>query len=223
MKNAVIIKSFKNGLSVNLDPNMEFGELYTEVGKKFRESAKFFGNAQMIISFEGRYLDPEEERLLLGTITDNSDLSIICLIGHDEDKQQQYVVASNKFSAESEKNNVQYYKGTIRGGEVIETDSDLIILGDVNPGAEVISKGCVTVLGTVYGTIRAGYDNNRYAMIIALELKPTKLQIGDISTKNIEKKSGIFKTKQNPKIVYVKEETIITDNITMDALEKMPF
>lgn len=223
MKNAVIIKSFKNGLSVNLDPDLDFGSLYTEVGKKFRESAKFFGNAQMIISFEGRELDSEEERLLLGTISDNSDLSIICLIGHDEDKQQQYVIASNKFSAEPEKNNVQYYKGTVRGGETIETDADLIILGDVNPGAEVISKGSVTVLGTIYGTVRAGYDDNRYAMIIALELKPSKLQIGDLSTKSIEKKTGIFKTKQNPKIVYVKDELIISDNITIEALEKMPY
>ena len=81
MKNAVIIKSFQNGISVKLDPNLPFQDIYLEVARKFRESEKFFKNAKMVISFEGRKLNSEEETLLVGAITDHSSLQVLCIIG----------------------------------------------------------------------------------------------------------------------------------------------
>ena len=54
MKNPVIIKSFPNGLSLYLDEAMPFDRLLEEIAVKFRESAQFFKDAHMGISFEGK-------------------------------------------------------------------------------------------------------------------------------------------------------------------------
>ena len=51
MKNAVIIKSFPNGLSIFLDSDISFDQLLEEIAMKFRESANFFKDASMVLSF----------------------------------------------------------------------------------------------------------------------------------------------------------------------------
>ena len=91
MKNPVIIKSFKNGLSIYLDEEMPFSELLNEVAIKFKESAHFFKDASMVISFEGRKLSEVEERQLISMISANSALNIICIMGKNEETNKNYV------------------------------------------------------------------------------------------------------------------------------------
>ena len=81
MKNPVIIKSFQNGLSIWLDDEMPFSQLLEEIAFKFRESAHFFKDASMVISFEGRVLSDLEERQIVNTITAHSSLNIVCIVG----------------------------------------------------------------------------------------------------------------------------------------------
>ena len=71
MRNAVIIKSFQNGISVYLNEEIPFLDLLDEVVFKFRESRNFFKNAKMAISLEGRTLTEEEERMVLNAICEN--------------------------------------------------------------------------------------------------------------------------------------------------------
>ena len=80
MKNPVIIKSFPNGLSLYLDETLPFEMLLEEIAVKFKESAQFFKDAHMGISFEGKKLTEEEERIILDVISANSSLNIICVI-----------------------------------------------------------------------------------------------------------------------------------------------
>ena len=59
MSQTVIIKSNKYGINLILDPNVSFRELLAAIIEKFKESEKFFKNAKMAISFEGRRLSQE--------------------------------------------------------------------------------------------------------------------------------------------------------------------
>ena len=65
MRNAVVIKSSKAGMTVILDDSLPFDELLAAIGTKFRESARFWGSVQMTLTLEGRELTPEEEFLML--------------------------------------------------------------------------------------------------------------------------------------------------------------
>lgn len=61
-----------------------------------------------------------------------------------------------------------FIKGTLRSGQVLESETSIIILGDVNPGATVVSKGNVVVLGALKGTIHAGATGNEASFVAAL-------------------------------------------------------
>ena len=65
MSQSVMIKSNKYGINLVLDPNIPFVELLKDVIEKFKASEKFFKNAELAISFEGRKLSEEEENRII--------------------------------------------------------------------------------------------------------------------------------------------------------------
>jgi septum site-determining protein MinC len=68
---------------------------------------------------------------------------------------------------------------TLRSGRSIQHEGHIIILGDVNPGAEIIAGGDVIVWGKLRGLVHAGADGNNAAVICALDLSPTQLRIAN--------------------------------------------
>jgi len=221
MKNHVMIKHFPNGINVVLDDSIPFDLLYMEVSKKFSDSAKFFGKAKMVVSFEGRKLSAQEEKLLIDAISDNTDLTVLCLIGNDEGKNEEYLKASTKFVTNNDSVDGQFYKGIIRAGQVLKSDSSMIILGDVNPGAEVISDGNIVILGTLYGYACAGASGNNSCFVVALDMKPSRIDIGEY-TASINYKNGIWsKNKQAPKIAFIQDNEITIDLITTALLNNL--
>ncbi|HEY5983720.1 MAG TPA: septum site-determining protein MinC [Anaerolineales bacterium] len=66
---------------------------------------------------------------------------------------------------------------TLRSGTRIEAQGSAVVVGDVNPGAELVAQGSVIVWGRLRGTVHAGSAGDRGAIICALELSPMRLQI----------------------------------------------
>lgn len=188
MSQAVVIKSNKYGINLILDKDMPFQELLTAIKEKFQESEKFFKNAKMAISFEGRTLTQEEEYQIIETITENTSISIICIVDNDEThadlvKQQIEAYYDSVSGREGE-----FYRGTLRSGQVLESVSSVVIVGDVNPGAKIISQGNIIVLGALKGNAYAGAAGDSNCFIVALEMDPIQIQIGDILAKSPDKK-----------------------------------
>lgn len=226
MKNPVIIKSFPNGLSIYLDGEMPFEQLLEEVAVKFKESANFFKDATMVVSFEGRDLSDTEERQIVNTITANSALNIVCIIGKNEETNKNYVKALQKLSFRQEvmENAGQFYKGTLKDGQLLETENSIIVLGDVYPGACIVSSKDVVIIGGLYGQAYAGGNGEDGHFVVALEMSPEKLKIGDFKYKTSEKQSKWpIKPKVQPKIAYVKDARVIIEPITKELLNDLPF
>ena len=96
----------------------------------------------------------------------------------DEDASHQ--TNSKKESPKSiEKSKIFVHQGTLRSGEILEIDNDLLILGDVNPGAMVSAGGHVMIWGRLLGIAHAGKNGNREAKITALQLRPVQLRIAN--------------------------------------------
>lgn len=225
MKNPVIIKSFPNGLSLYLDEDIEFDSLLNEIALKFRESANFFKDARMGISFEGRRLTDEEERMIVEVISANSSLNIACIIGKDEETNRNYIRALQQldFHRQEMENAGQFYKGTLKDGQILETDNSIIVLGDVYPGACIISKKDIIVLGGLYGQAYAGGNGLDGHFVVALEMSPEKLKIGEFKYKTSEKQSKwSIRPKVQPKIAYVNNGHVIMEAITKELLNGLP-
>ncbi len=79
--------------------------------------------------------------------------------------------------ADHAKTGTLYHDGTLRGGQALHHIGNVVIVGDVNPGAEVIASGDIVVFGTLRGVAHAGAQGNVGARVFALELAPTQLRI----------------------------------------------
>lgn len=222
MKNSVVIKSFQNGISLHLDENISFQELLDEIAVKFRESAAFFKNSKMALSLEGRVLSDAEEREVVDVISENSELKIICLVGKDGDVNQSYLKALQMLHY-NEANEGQFYRGTLKNGQILETESSIVIIGDVNPGSAIISTKDIIILGGLYGAAYAGANGSEGHFIVALEMSPEKLTIGDFKYKTKEKISKwSIRMKIQPKIAFVKNGQVVTEPVTKELLSELP-
>lgn len=225
MKNPVIIKSFQNGLSIYLDEEMPFAELLEEIAFKFKESAHFFKDASMVLSFEGRQLSEIEERQIVNTITVNSSLNVVCIMGKNEETNKNFVKALQKLSDHQQamENAGQFYKGTLKDGQSLETENSVIVLGDVYPGASIISNKDIVILGGLYGQAYAGGGGTEGHFVVALEMSPEKLKIGDFKYKTSEKQGKwSIKPKIQPKIAYVVDGRVVMEPITKELLNNLP-
>lgn len=72
-----------------------------------------------------------------------------------------------------------FHRRTIRSGHKIKHSGHVIIMGDVNPGAEIIAGGNIIVWGRLRGVVHAGAKGNQEAVVCALDLSPTQLRIAD--------------------------------------------
>jgi len=118
-----------------------------------------------------------------GTDSQKSDVSEIIQNGSPTtqvtiDKDDSEEVIEKK--SEAEKLPTLYLRKTIRSGQSISSDGNIIVIGDVNPGAEIIAKGDITVWGILGGIAHAGSAGNEYARIRALKLNPVQIRISSI-------------------------------------------
>lgn len=220
MSNSVIIKSFKHGISVILNEECGFDELKSMVKEKFEQSSKFFSGADMAVSFEGRDLSLEEQQSLIDVITQAASINIVCIIDTDEQKDSVFEAALNNKQAET--NEGLFYKGTLRSGQLIETESSVVVLGDVNPGGKIVAKGNVVVLGSLRGYVVAGANGNDNAVVVALEMNPMQIKIGDViarSSDDAAPKKNSKKKNIQPKIAFVEDGNIYVEDLNQETLD----
>ncbi len=214
--NSVVIKSNKYGIVVLMDKETPFNEILDEMANKFKDSAKFFKDAKMVLSIEGRELSQEEEYEVIQTITDNSNIQIVCVMDNDLKREADFKRLLDAKIAELDNRDGQFYKGTLRSGQVLESETSLVILGDVNPGAKVISKGNIIILGALKGNVYAGATGNDSAFVAALEMNPVQIRIGDVIARSSDETKK--RVDSEPKISFVEDGNIYIEPITKDVL-----
>jgi len=65
----------------------------------------------------------------------------------------------------------------LRSGSVVENTGHVVVIGDVNPGAEIIANGDIVVWGKLRGSVHAGFEGDQEAIVCALDLSPMQLRI----------------------------------------------
>ena len=117
---------------------------------------------------------------------------------------------------EAEKLPTLYLKKTIRSGQSISSDGNLIVIGDVNPGAEVIAKGDITVWGILGGIAHAGSEGNSQARIRALKMNAIQLRIAEVFARRPDGANTPFVQKTNefvPEEARVFKKSIIINKL----------
>ncbi len=219
MSNSVIIKGTKNGIILKMDKELPFDEIKEQLAVKFDETAGFFKEANMALSFEGRELSDKETQEVLEIIRKHSKINIICLVDNNRFHEKVFEDAITERINELSAQTGQFYKGTLRSGQVFESESSVIILGDVNPGAKVIAKGNVVVLGALKGNIFAGAAGNENCFVAALDMNPMQIRIGDV----LARCSDNAKRDKHavPKVAFVENGSIFIEKIDKTSINSI--
>ena len=210
MDRLVTIRSSRYGLDIELDQEADFDALLEILADKFRSSARFFKDAKMALSFSGRHLTRTEEEKILQIISENTQIDILCVVEQNDKNEPMYRSIVEQSLTDISKRDGQFYRGTLVKREILESDSSIVILGDVELGARVVAKGSVVIVGSLYGAVHAGASGDRDAFVVALSMQPKQLCIGDIEAK----RQVIYQESLNirgPKIAVVDGGRIYLD------------
>lgn len=183
MDRLVTIKSSRYGMEIHFHPEAPFVEVEEALTQKLKDSARFFKGAKVALSFIGRTLTNKEENIVLDLISDLTGIEVICIIDRDGEKDWMYRSVVERTLSNIQKREGQFYRGTLSRRQVLESDSSIVILGDVELGARVIAKGSVVVVGGLYGSVHAGAAGDETAYIVALSMQPKKLIIGSVEAR----------------------------------------
>jgi septum site-determining protein MinC len=195
------IKGLRDGLLVTLDGRGSLAEMLAELAELLRERHAFLQGSRIALAVGTRSLtagqlaqvqkiftghDLELWTVLADTETTRSAARQLGLAtrlpgsqtdleGNSLAEGETAVPASPSQPATGD----LFLRETLRSGRSIFHEGSVTILGDVNPGAEVIAAGSVIVWGRLRGLVHAGAMGDKTAVICALDLNPTQLRIAD--------------------------------------------
>ena len=230
-QSSIELKSTKYVLTLIMDPDVPFETILEDVTDKFRQSARFFKGASMAMSFAGRPVTEKQERQLLHAVTEYCDINITCIIEEDEDRERgQYnAIARALPPAEEESDGsdtsgeavsedgetADILCGSLKNGQRVFSDKTILLLGDVEPGAEVASRRNVFVAGCAMGTLRAGVGGKEGCFAAALIMKPSALEVdGHRSVAAIRKRSFDDSYTPYPQICTIEDDRMKMDTIS---------
>ncbi|WOO36969.1 septum site-determining protein MinC [Anaerocolumna sp. AGMB13020] len=216
MNNPVIIKGNKYGIIVVLDSDMDYESLREKIAEKFRESAKFFDKAQMALSFEGRKLTNEQQRDVLNIIAEETMLHVVCVIEDDPGQEEKFKKALDEKLLELSNASGQFYKGNLRSGQVLESETSIIVIGDINPGARIVSKGNIIVLGSLKGSVFAGASGNNNSFVVALDMNPVQIRIADTIARSPDKPEKT--AAKETKIAFLEDGNIYIEPLSKEVI-----
>lgn len=220
MNQYVVMKSFQNGISIHMDADADFEDVLSEIADKFTNARAFFKDIKVALSLEGRNLSTEEEKRIIQTITEHSDVQIICLIGKNEESGKGIIKALKRVETEKEEYNGRFHRGSLQSGQTLETEGSVVVIGNVEKGAAVIASKDIIIIGSLLGEAHAGVSGGENNFVCALKFDPEKCKIGDYRYSKTKEK-GLFSNKSKfiPQIAFVKDNKVQLDNITKELLE----
>jgi septum site-determining protein MinC len=201
VKSKVTIKGTKEGLVFFMDDTCSFDELLTDLRDKIEHSHQQILSGPLIrvsIKLGKRYCTPEQQEELTKIIRQKGNL-VIHVVEAD-------VITREEAIAERLKSSFHVQVLTVRSGQVLESEGDILLLGDVNPGGTIRSTGSIYVLGHLRGYAHAGVSGDNQAIIAAAMMNPTQLRIAEVVSKPGEEWA---KNTGGTEFAYLENETML--------------
>lgn len=109
--------------------------------------------------------------------------------------------------------------GRVRSGQKVTAKKHLLIMGDLNPGGEVVAGGDILIMGSMRGTAVAGQPNDEDAIILALDFRPTQIQIGGYVAAGLTSSPGTA-----AEFAFVEDDAIVVaDYLKTNPYGRMPW
>jgi septum site-determining protein MinC len=222
----VSIKGIKNGLLISLSETEDWHVITQELAARIDEKASFFSGAHVTIDVGERPV-PKYELTSVKALLERRGLTLIVVQTSSQttyDSAQALDLRTtvpeelqapvnddllDTLSTDSEEQGTPgvMIRRTLRSGRTIHSRGHVVVVGDVNPGAEIVATGDIIIWGRLRGTVHAGAEGDTNAIICALDMSPNQLRIADlIATSPSDRNRNV-----RPEIASVREDRIVVE------------
>jgi len=175
-QDTVRIKGTRNGLVIVLDSSCDFEDIKENLLRKMESARGFFQGAKFSL-FQGHKDIPANQK---------TELESICRQFGLVPNTEEYTGLKSDFTPPSRADTdpgsgeaALLVRRSLRSGQKISSPDHVVVLGDVHPGAEIVSGGNILVMGNCRGIVHAGAGGDRQAKVIARQLTPAIISIAD--------------------------------------------
>jgi septum site-determining protein MinC len=175
-KGVISIFLKKENILLKIKDNSTKAQIIDELKHKLPELKKFYKEEQTPILVTGKMLKTTEIDEIQALI--ESEMKV--KVSFDSPRTMGLHGIIKDFRKEIATSETKFYKGSLRSGQRIEFEGSVVIIGDVNDGAEIIAEDNIVVLGALRGMAHAGAKGNEQAIIAARIIDSLQIRIGSI-------------------------------------------
>ena len=201
MKNCISINLKKNELVLKIKEDASYEEIIDSINKKLPELKKLYKDEKTPIRVTGKVLKNKEIDELQEIIKDVIDVDI----DFDMPKSLGLASITKTFEQEIAVSETKFHRGSLRSGQKMEVEGSIVVIGDVNSGAEIIASDNIVVLGTLRGLAHAGAKGNKQAIIAAGLFDPVQVRIANIVKEINRDEEPLHKNSY----IYIENDKII--------------
>ncbi len=176
MRSSVNINLTTDKLLIRLNEKCEHKEIMAALKKKIVELKKLYQNDKTPIYVVGKVLKNAEMEDIQNLIQGAIDVKV----DFESPKTLGLAGIKKSFNKEIKTSETKFQKGSLRSGNKIEYEGSIVVLGDVNSGAEVVAGENIVVVGALRGLAHAGAKGNKDAIIAAAVIESPQLRISNI-------------------------------------------
>ena len=176
MRSSVNINLTTDKLLIRLNEKCEHKEIMAALKKKIVELKKLYKNDKTPIYVVGKVLKNAEMEDIQNLIQGAIDVKV----DFESPKTLGLAGIKKSFNKEIKTSETKFQKGSLRSGNKIEYEGSIVVLGDVNSGAEVVAGENIVVVGALRGLAHAGAKGNKDAIIAAAVIESPQLRISNI-------------------------------------------
>ena len=175
-KGVISIFLKKENILLKIKDNSTKAQIIDELKHKLPELKKFYKEEQTPILVTGKMLKTTEIDEIQALIEGEMKVKV----SFDSPRTMGLHGIIKDFRKEIATSETKFYKGSLRSGQKIEFEGSVVIIGDVNDGAEIIAEDNIVVLGALRGMAHAGAKGNEQAIIAARIIDSLQIRIGSI-------------------------------------------
>jgi len=201
MASVFSFQAVSDGIVMNFRDGSTFGNIKKAVGLHAAEASDFFTGVNLYLNLSGLELAYEQLEELMDLVKNYNQVNKI------------YFTAKKIETAEKTNENTSeavIINRTLRSGQRVKHQANVVIVGDVNPGAEVIAGGDVIVFGRLRGVVHAGASGSKDAQVAALMLDPTQLRIASLIARSPDDSDS---SKLQAERAFIDDDQIIVEKI----------
>lgn len=176
MKSCITINLRKDNIIIKINEDSSQEEIVYMLRKKIPELKKLYQGETTPIVITGKVLKNKEIDEIQELIKRYLDVNI----KFDSPRTLGLHGITKTYNKEIATSETKFHRGSVRSGQKIEFEGSIIVLGDVNDGAEVIAGENIVILGILRGLAHAGAKGNKDAMIAASSVEAPQLRIANV-------------------------------------------